>query len=123
MANYDYRTRQAVRERLNAKREEKIRKLSGRDQVLAQKIADGKWAELLEELSKDQEQIRRNPSSWYRPEGTGKSACRHQAILDVFVPKAYQESYLFVIDKLNRFPFTNGWGAEPSGQRITVLRS
>lgn len=50
MADYDYRSRQAISERLNSERKEKIEKLSGREQILAQKIADGKWPELLEEL-------------------------------------------------------------------------
>ena len=29
--------------------------------------------------------------------------------MDGFVPKVFQESYLYVIDKMNRFPFPRGW--------------
>ena len=106
MADYDYQRRQAISERLNSERKEKIEKLSGREQILAQKIADGKWPELLEELGEDCDRISGKPSSWYEPK---ESACPHQALLDVFVPKAYQQSYLYIIDKLNRFPFTAGY--------------
>lgn len=106
MADYDYRSRQAISERLNSERKEKIEKLSGREQILAQKIADGKWPELLEELGEDCDRISGKPSSWYEPK---ESACPYQALLDVFVPKAYQQSYLYIIDKLNRFPFTAGY--------------
>ena len=106
MADYDYRSRQAISERLNSEQKEKIEKLSGREQILAQKIADGKWPELLEELGEDCDRISGKPSSWYEPK---ESACPHQALLDVFVPKAYQQSYLYIIDKLNRFPFTAGY--------------
>ena len=33
----------------------------------------------------------------------------HQGLLDAFVPKQYQASYLYMIDKLNQFPFSSGW--------------
>jgi len=62
MADYDYRSRQAISERLNSERKEKIEKLSGREQILAQKIADGKWPELLEELGEDCDRISVKPS-------------------------------------------------------------
>ena len=108
MADYTYQTRKAIRDRLNREQEERIGKLTGKEQRLARRIADGKWPELWEELGRDRERICRKPSSWYHPEGLQRLISSHQALLDVFVPKAYQQSYLYIIDKLNRFPFTGG---------------
>ena len=108
MADYTYQTRNAIRDRLNREQEERIGKLTGKEQLLARRIADGKWPELWEELGRDRERIYRKPSSWYHPEGLQRLISSHQALLDAFVPKAYQQSYLYIIDKLNRFPFTGG---------------
>ena len=52
------------------------------------------------------------PSDWFRQQQSGARA--HQGILDAFVPADYQDSYLYIIDKLNQYPFSYGW------QRRTV---
>lgn len=53
----------------------------------------------------------------------------HKGLLDAFVPKAYQDSYLYIIDKLNQFPFSYGWnrrtvrtaGYGPQGRLVFSL--
>lgn len=112
MKAFDYNTRREITNRRKAELEQRIRKLSGNDKELA--------LELLEQPGRSGEQIRKianqfyenpakKPSQWFEQRGLLPMTRVHKGLLDAFVPENYQESYLFIIDKLNQFPFSYGW--------------
>lgn len=105
MADFDYRSRQAIAKVWEGKLEARIKKLQGADRELAKKLAKGTiinqsvFQEIYKEDLTDHVQ---KPSLWFSSE--------HKGLLDVFVPEKYQKSYLYIIDKIPQFPFTRGWG-------------
>ncbi len=110
MASYDYRAVLAFEEQREKERKERIQRLSGPDKVLAEHIAEGKQITFRDLYGEDLRKADQKPSLWFCPDGNICSKGPHQALLDVFVPKDHQHSYLYIIDKLNRFPFTRGSG-------------
>lgn len=109
---FDYNTRREITNRRKAELEQRIRKLSGNDRELV--------LELLEQPGRSGEQIRKiakqfyanpekKPSQWFDQSGLLPMTRVHKGLLDTFVPENYQESYLYIIDKLNQFPFSYGW--------------
>lgn len=106
MTEFDYRSRKVITEQRKAELKQRIEKLWGKDRELADRLLEGKqitkqvfleiYGEVLTECVK-------KPSLWY-------ANGAHQGLLDVFVPEKYQRSYLYMIDKINQFPFTRGMG-------------
>ncbi len=110
MAVYDYRTRQAITECRNKELNEKVGRLSGQNYEIAKKLLSRNWIYVQDIYGNHPEKTKENPSLWFSPKGIRQFTSSHQPLLNVFVPKAYQESYLYIIDKLNQFPFSRGMG-------------
>ena len=116
MADYDYSTRSKLRNKLENQLEKRINQnCTADDKQLAKEIQGGGYGEQYEQITSVEKEFRARsglkPSDWFRlPNG----ARAHQGLLDAFVPADYQDSYLYIIDKLNQYPFSYGW------QRRTV---
>lgn len=87
------------------------------DRMLAQEIMrqyyseEGKMSRIVRQF---REQREKKLSQWFEGKGMVSGARGHRELLEAFVPPNYRESYLYIIDKLNQFPFSYGW------QRRTV---
>ncbi|MDE6748351.1 MAG: DUF4132 domain-containing protein [Lachnospiraceae bacterium] len=116
MAGFDYISRMAISKVLRDEREKRLQKLPDKDMELAQEILSGRNGR--EQISRIIEQFysqkEKKPSHWFTQQGAVSGSYAHGELLDAFVPQKYQESYLYIIDKLNQFPFSRGW------QRRTV---
>lgn len=108
MADYDYRTRQAITDRRNKELTDRIGRLSGQNRKIAEKILRNECIYPSDVYGNHPEKTKEKPSLWFSSQGIRLFGRAHQALLDVFVPKAYQQSYLYIIDKLNQFPFSRG---------------
>lgn len=112
MAKYDYGTRREITIRRNEQLEQRMKKLTGNDKKLAQEVAGQAYAghDLIGQIAGQFYQDKqKKPSEWFRQKGMLPGTRVHKALLDAFVPTGYQESFLYIIDKLNQFPFTRGW--------------
>lgn len=102
MGEYDRNTRAAIDRARKEKKEKQIGKLSGQDKVLALDLM-GYSGIRGETVSKAVAQFYKNqgltPSKWFRG----------RELLKVFVPEEFTESFLYIVDKLNQFPFSYGW--------------
>lgn len=49
------------------------------------------------------------PSEWFGKKRKFLPIKLYGGLLDTYVPKQMQPSYLYLIDKLNQFPYTRGW--------------
>lgn len=102
MAEFDYNTRAAIDRKRREERERRISKLSHTDQQLARELAgvSGTGSSLINsEAGKFYGDPSLTPSRWFKS----------HTLMKAFVPEEYQESFLYIIDKLNQFPFTYGW--------------
>ncbi|MCI8578857.1 MAG: DUF4132 domain-containing protein [Lachnospiraceae bacterium] len=112
MADYDGTSRLAIRKELERQLQKRIEKLSGHDRELAQALvksqteADRLIGRIAGGFYGDKG---KKPSQWFGQKGVLPMQRPHKALLDAFVPKGYQDSYLYIIDKLNQFPFSRGW--------------
>ena len=112
MADYDGTSRLAIRKELERQLQKRIEKLSGHDRELAQALvksqaeADRLIGRIAGGFYGDKG---KKPSQWFGQKGMLPMQRSHKALLDAFVPKGYQDSYLYIIDKLNQFPFSRGW--------------
>ncbi len=113
MAAYDYNTRMAITRMLEAEQKARIGKsgVSGDDLKLAEEICKQAWSgEQIRKISSEfYRDPAKKPSQWMKQKSGLFGKRIHQPLMDAFVPKAYQESFLYIIDKLNQFPFTRGW--------------
>lgn len=120
MADFDYNSRRAIRNGLESNFEKRISKMAGKDKDLAHEImgpynGKGELVNKIIEIFNDHKDLK--PSEWFNGEGEFSGAYAHKGLLDAFVPAKLQKSYLYIIDKLNQFPFSYGW------QRRTVRTS
>lgn len=112
MVGFDYNTRRAVTLKRIQELEKRIEKLSGHDKELALEVAgrlkDGKnrTGRIAREFYANPD---KKPSEWFGQKGLLPGSKVHKALLNAFVPSEYQESFLYIIDKLNQFPFSYGW--------------
>ena len=117
MAEFDYSTRQVIRKRRQEELERRLQRLPEHDRTLAQEIMrqyyseEGKMSRIVRQF---REQKEKKPSQWFEGKGMVSGVGGHRELLEAFVPPNYRESYLYIIDKLNQFPFSYGW------QRRTV---
>lgn len=116
MAGLDYQARREITLKRTEQLKERIGKLSKHDKELALEIAGLRRtsANHIGRISQqfsgtDFSEGQKKPSDWFLQEGTIPGTRVHKGLLDVFVPQEYQQSYLYMIDKLNRFPFSRGW--------------
>nr|MDE6924789.1 hypothetical protein [Acetatifactor sp.] len=111
MADYDLQTRKAISDRLREQRDKRMQKLTAGERELAHEILyganSGRQTDRIIELFRARREIK--PSQWFTGQGAVPGGHGHKELLDVFVPAEYQESYLYIIDKLNQFPFSCGW--------------
>ena len=107
MGEYDAGTRLAIDRRRKEDRERRIRGLRGEDQSLALELTGypGAGGARISQAAAGFYGWRpgaaggMTPSKWFRGRG----------IMEAFVPEEYRESFLYMVDKLNRFPFSWGW--------------
>ncbi len=105
MADFDWKSRMKITEERKEGLGKRIRGLSGMEKQLALDLMENRMAgnEILNRIVREYEHCRdKKPSQWF-------SSGMRRVFLDGFVPKGFQESYLYVIDKMNRFPFPRGW--------------
>lgn len=112
MKAFDYNTRRVITNRRKEELDQRISKLSGHDKELAKELtgqSNGR-GEMVSRIAKQfYAQPGKKPSQWFDQRGLLPMVRVHKGLLDVFVPERYQESFLYMIDKLNQFPFSYGW--------------
>lgn len=130
MAEFDYNTRQAISDRRKEELNRRIGKITGQDRELAQELAGQTGSgKKVDQIMRTFYEKGSTPSGWFKKKGLLPGSRIHKGLLDAFVPKAYQESFLYIIDKLNRFPFSYGWnrrtvrtaGYGPQGHLVFLL--
>ncbi len=105
MADFTYQTRRELTQRRKDAQRKRIEQYAGKDRKLVLETHDGyrvddaAVAAMVRQFLKE---TAKKPSEWFLQRGK-------KGLLDVFVPKQFQESYLYIIDKLNQFPFSTGW--------------
>ena len=102
MADFDYNTRAAIDRKRREERERRISRLPVTDQQLARELTgmNGTGGSLINgEVGRFYDDTSLTPSGWFKSHG----------LMQAFVPKEYEESFLYIIDKLNQFPFSYGW--------------
>ena len=109
MAEFDYNIRRAITDRRKEELNRRIERITGQDRELAREVADRNGGEKTAQVVKSFYEGESTPSGWFRKKGLLPGFRVHKSLLDAFVPKAYQDSYLYIIDKLNQFPFSYGW--------------
>lgn len=116
MADYDYNTRRKITELRDRKLDARTGKLKGDEKKLAEEIKslsrgyrNGNIPMVDSAVSEYYAAGDKRPSQWFEKKGLILQKRVHGGILDAFVPKDYQDSYLYIIDKLNRFPYSTGY--------------
>lgn len=116
MADYDYNTRRKITELRDSKLDARTGKLKGDEKKLAEEIKslsrgyrNGNIPMVDSAVSEYYAAGDKKPSQWFEKKGLILQKRAHGGILDAFVPKDYQDSYLYIIDKLNRFPYSTGY--------------
>ena len=111
MAEFTYSTRQVITRQRADELTGRIGKFSGKDKELALELKSGHTgAKIFRDISREfYENKGLKPSQWFGRKGILPASRPHQGLLDAFVPKRYQPSYLYIIDKLSQFPFSRGW--------------
>lgn len=102
MADFDYNTRAAIDKKRREERERRISRLPAIDQQLARELTgmNGTRGSLINgEVGRFYDDKSLTPSKWFKSHG----------LMQAFVPKEYEEAFLYIIDKLNQFPFSYGW--------------
>lgn len=128
MAEFDYGTRREISQKRKEELDQRIKKLSGQDKELAMELTEhtagsnSQISKIAKDFYLNEE---KTPSQWFLQKGLLPGTRVHKGLLDTFVPEKYQKSYLYIIDKLNRFLFLrveqkNGahcrlWAADPFG--------
>ena len=107
MGEYDAGTRMAIDRVRKEEREKRIGRLGKEDRLFAQEIMGntktrenliGQVAAKFYQMPSD-DKGGSVPSGWFKKHG----------LMEAFVPREYRESFLYIIDKLNKFPFSWGW--------------
>lgn len=107
----NYNERMEITKKREQDLDKRLAKVVGGDKILAEEIKKREsfgamHSKITAELDKDR---KKTPSQWFGQKGLLPGTKAHQALLNAFVPKEYQPSYLYMIDKLNQFPFSKGW--------------
>ncbi len=102
MAEMDYRVRQEITRSRDEALQKRIQGLTGEDRGIAEAIRKNCYDEALVSRVRNKFYTcpRLTPSQWMR---------EHKGLLKAFVPQAYHQSCLHMMDKLNQFPFPRGW--------------
>lgn len=111
MADFDYNTRREITRKRQAALDKRIEKLSGNDKELAKEVKgrERMGSVTLRVAKEFYSKPEKKPSQWFNQKGLLPGMRPHKALLDIFVPEHFQDSFLYIIDKLNQFPFSRGW--------------
>lgn len=112
MADFDYTSRKVITNRRTEALNERLKKVSVEDKALAKEIAenDTRYGNQITKVQNEfMERKDLKPSRWFDKKGLILPRLVHQGLLDAFVPKERQASYLYIIDKLNQFPYSRGY--------------
>ena len=112
MADFDYTSRKVITNRRTEALNERLKKVSIEDKALAKEIAenDTRYGNQITKVQNEfMERKDLKPSRWFDKKGLILPRRVHQGLLDAFVPKERQASYLYIIDKLNQFPYSRGY--------------
>ncbi len=102
MADFDANTRAAINRKRQEEREKKIGKLDRADQQLARELMGmnpNRAGLITSEVGRFYGDPSLTPSKWFQS----------HTLMQAFVPREYEASFLHIIDKLNQFPFSYGW--------------
>ncbi len=101
MGEYDRNTREAIDRARKAERDRRLGRMSGRDKELAvDLLGNGIGGKAISgAVTQFYKAEELTPSQWFGGSG----------LLKFFVPEEFAESFLYIVDKLNRFPFSAGW--------------
>ena len=101
MGEYDGNTRAAIDRARKTERDRRLGRMSGQDKELAvDLLGNGIGGEAISgAVTRFYKAEELTPSQWFRGSG----------LLKFFVPEEFAESFLYIVDKLNRFPFSVGW--------------
>lgn len=121
MADFDNNSRMAVSQERKQKLKERINRLSGDEKKLAEEIVRMNGPHHVSDKTPVMDKVigeyylnpDKTPSQLFAKKGGLFSKMYFGGLLDAFVPKKYQASYLYIIDKLNRFPYSTGWNRRP----------
>ena len=119
-AEFNYNSRQNITKMRTERLKERIRRLTGQDKKIAEALvkSGGRYCnttdpgirEVVELFYQDPGM---RPSGWFGKKGWLPGTRAHGGLLDAFVPREMQESFLYIVDKLNRFPYSRGWNRRP----------
>lgn len=121
MADFDNNSRMAISQERKRKLKERMDSLSGDEKKLAEEIVLINGPHYTSDKTPVMDKVIREyylnpdktPSQLFAKKGGLFAKKYFGGLLDVFVPKKYQASYLYIIDKLNRFPYSAGWNRRP----------
>lgn len=101
MEEYNNITRAALARNRVEERNVKIRHLPKEEQTLIEDLmTNGVYSTAVSKAVKEfKERKNTTPSEWLR----------EKEFVKVLLPEKYQESFFYIIDKLNQFPFSSGW--------------
>ena len=101
MGEYDARTRLAIDKKRKEEQGKRIGKLGGEDKLLAQDLVGASAARGAH--------ITQTVAQFYGTSEALSKWFKARRLTEAFVPQAYRESFWYIIDKLNQFPFSWGW--------------
>ena len=101
MSEYDNSTRAALERARCEAQNEKIKNLSKQEfDLVTDLIGKGIYSDGVSEVVEEFQRMENTrPSQWLQ----------EKEFVKVFVPEQYRESYFYIVDKLNQFPFSSGW--------------
>ena len=101
MGEYDASTRLAIDKKRKEEQGKRIGKLGGEDKLLAQDLVGASAARGAH--------ITQTAAQFYGTSEALSKWFKARRLTEAFVPQAYRESFWYIIDKLNQFPFSWGW--------------
>ena len=113
---FNYNTRNNITNRREEELKKRTARLTGEDKCIAKDLADSgrhsfnpQSKEVLAILESFYRDPGKKPSSWFGRKSFIPGMRAHGALLDAYVPRDMQPSFLYIVDKLNRFPYSKGW--------------
>ena len=115
-AEFNYNSRQNITKMRSEQLKERIRRLTGEDKKIAEALlkSGGRYCNVTDPGIREVAELfyqnpGMKPSDWFGKKGWLPGTRAHGGLLDAFVPREMQESFLYIVDKLNRFPYSIGW--------------
>lgn len=115
-SEFNYNTRNAITNRRGEELKKRTARLTGEDKRIAEDLAasgqycfDPESKEVRAILESFYRDPGKKPSTWFGRKSFIFGVRAHGALLDAYVPRDMQPSFLYIVDKLNRFPYSRGW--------------